>query len=158
MDDGLDVIMFGDDWGTQSASIVSPELFRRLFKPRYQKLMGPIKKAGRRIFFHSCGQLGELFDELLDLGINGLWPQITLHESTPHQLAACIANKVTVYLHPDRQKLIPFGTPAEIDAKVRGYCELYKKVGGGAIFHVEMENDSPWENVEALVKAIDQYR
>jgi hypothetical protein len=31
-------------------------------------------------------------------------------------------------------------------------------MNGGGIFHVEMENDAPWENVEALIRAIDRHR
>jgi len=155
---GVDVFVFGDDWGTQTSTIVSPDLFRKIFKLRYQKLMEPIRKAGRRIFFHSCGYLGEIFDELLDLGINGLWPQIRLHESSPGALDKCRERKVTIYIHPDRQRLIPLGTPAEIEAEIKWYAELYKKNGGGGIFYVEMENDAPFENVQALIRSIHKYR
>ena len=55
LDRDTDIIMFGDDWGTQSAPFFSPELFRRVFKPRYDRLMAPIRKAGKKIFFHCCG-------------------------------------------------------------------------------------------------------
>ena len=158
LDAGVDVVVFGDDWGTQNSTMISPELFRRVFKPRFKRLMDPIKAAGRRVFFHSCGYLGGIFDELLDLGINGLWPQIRLHESNPDMMAKCREHKVAIFIHPDRQNLIPLGTPAEIDAEIRRYAEFYKKNGGGAIFHVEMENDAPFENVKALVQAVHKYR
>jgi hypothetical protein len=155
---GVDVIVFGDDWGTQHSTLISPELFRKIFKPRYERLMDPIKKAGRRVFFHSCGHLGGIFDQMLELGIDGLWPQIGLHESSPETLAKCRKHRVAIFIHPDRQHLIPLGTPAQIDAEIRRYAEHYKKNGGGAIFHVEMENDAPFENVKALVQAIHKYR
>jgi hypothetical protein len=158
IDGGMDAVMFGDDWGTETSTTISPGLFRKLFKPRYEKLMKPIKNAGRKVFFHSCGHLGEIFDELAGLGIDCLWPQIRLHESDPHALAKCLEKKIAIYVHPDRQRLIPLGTPAEIDAEIRRYCEQYKKNGGGAIFHVEMESDTPFENVEALILAIHKYR
>ena len=55
---GADVIMCCDDWGTQTAPIISPELFRDVFKPRYAAMFAPIKAAGRKVFYHSCGTLG----------------------------------------------------------------------------------------------------
>jgi uroporphyrinogen decarboxylase len=158
MDAGADVIVFGDDWGTQTATIVSPALFRDAFVPRYRELMAPVKAAGRRVFFHTCGFLGGIFDELLDLGIDGMWPQIGLFDSDSRYAEMCRERKIAIYVHPDRQRLIPFGTPQEIDAAIRAYAEKYRRMNGGGIFHVEMENDAPWENVEALVRAIDCYR
>jgi len=158
IDAGADVIVFGDDWGTQTSTIVSPAMFRDVFKPRYERLFSPVKAAGLKVFFHTCGFLGGIFDALLDLGIDGLWPQIGLFEADPRYGEACRERKIAIYIHPDRQRLIPFGAPQEIDSAIRAYAERYHRQGGGGIFHVEMENDAPWENVEALVKAIDRYR
>jgi uroporphyrinogen decarboxylase len=155
---GVDVITFGDDWGTQSSTFISPPLFRKLFKPLYQKLMTPIKKAGRKVFFHSCGFLGEIFDELLDLGIDGLWPQITQSEKDPGFAVKCQSHRVAIYIHPDRQKLIPFGIPCDIEKSIQGCAESYKRCGGGGIFYVEIENDAPFDNVEALIKSIHKFR
>ncbi|MCK4990790.1 MAG: hypothetical protein KAS29_09905, partial [Bacteroidales bacterium] len=62
------------------------------------------------------------------------------------------------YIHPDRQQLIPLGTPAEIEKAIANYAEKYHKIGGGAIFYVEIENDAPFENVKALVESIHKYR
>ncbi|MEE4311483.1 MAG: uroporphyrinogen decarboxylase family protein [candidate division KSB1 bacterium] len=154
----VDVIVFGDDWGTQSSTIISPELFREIYKPRYATLMKPVKSAGKRIFFHSCGYLGHVLDDLLDLGINGLWPQIGQMENREDFLDLCVKNKLLIYIHPDRQQLIPRGTPDEIDSAIRNYAKRYHDIGGGAVFYIEIENDAPFKNVEALVKAVHRYR
>lgn len=154
---GADVIMFGDDWGTQTGQLVSLPLFREVFKPRYARLMAPIKQAGKRVFFHSCGKLGPIFDELLDLGIDGYWPQITLYDAEPFA-QKCREHRVAIYIHPDRQRLIPLGTPAEIDRRIREYAERYRRLGGGGILYVEIENDAPFANVQALIEAIHRHR
>jgi uroporphyrinogen decarboxylase len=158
IDAGIDVIMFGDDWGTQCAPIIPPGLFRKLFIPRYEKLMAPIHKAGRKVFFHCCGFLEGTLDELIGLGINGLWPQIGLFESNPSLFDKCIQNKVALYIHPDRQYLVPRGTPKEIKSAVKKYARKYHDAQGGGIFYVEIENDAPFENVKALVEAIHRWR
>ena len=158
IDAGVDVIMFGDDWGTQQAPLISPALFQSIFKPRYELLMAPIIKAGKKIFFHSCGFLGGVLDDLIDLGISGLWPQITLMESNPSLLEKCRRHKVTLYIHPDRQYLVPKGSPAEIETAIKNYAETYHALGGGGIFYIEIENDSPFEKVKTLIEAVHRWR
>ena len=116
-----------------------------------------IKKAGRRIFYHSCGNIGPIFDELAGLGIDGFWHQVALYDAEAFA-KKCKERRITVYIHPDRQRLIPLGTPKEIDRQIKTYADLYHKMGGGGILYVEMENDAPFENVEALVKAVHKYR
>jgi len=154
---GADGVFFGDDWGTQSAPIISPRLFREVFKPRYKALMEPIQRAGRAVCFHSCGFLGPLFDDLLELGMDVFWPQILRYDEDA-LLHKCKERRVTLYLHPDRQQLIPLGTPAEIEARIAAYCERFHEMGGGGILYVEIENDAPFDNVRALIEAVDKYR
>ncbi|NLG49931.1 MAG: hypothetical protein GX552_07470 [Chloroflexi bacterium] len=151
-----DAISFGDDWGTQKSQLVSTTLFRRIFKPLYRELFAQIKQAGKKVFFHSCGRLEALFDELLDLGIDGYWPQITCYGEDFPQV--CKQHGVAIYIHPDRQRLIPLGTPQEIDDAIHRYADIYHALGGGGIFYVEIENDAPFENVQALVEAVHRYR
>lgn len=158
LDAGADVIMFGDDWGTQCAPIIPPPLFRKLFVPRYARLMEPIHKAGKRVFFHCCGFMDGTLDELIGLGINGVWPQIGLFEANPVLFDKCADNRVTMYLHPDRQYLVPRGTPGEIEEAIKRYARRFHGLRGGGIFYVEIENDAPFENVKALVEAIDRWR
>ena len=158
IDADVDVFMFGDDWGTQISTVVSPAMFNDIFKPRYERLMSPIKKAGKRVFFHCCGFMGDIFHQLVDLDIDGLWPQIRLFEESPNFQEICREKHITLYIHPDRQRLIPRGTPEEIETTIKNYAEHYHAVGGGAIFYVEIENDAPFENVEALIKSIHRYR
>ncbi|MDA0747644.1 MAG: hypothetical protein O2954_14070 [bacterium] len=154
---GVDVVTFGDDWGTQTGQMISTDLFRRVFKLRYRRLMDRVRAAGRKVFFHSCGYLGEIFDELVDLGIDGFWPQITRYDPAvfPQRCKEC---GIAIYIHPDRQRLIPLGTPTEIDRAIREYADVYHKLGGGGIFYIEIENDAPFENVEALIESVDRYR
>lgn len=153
----VDVVTFGDDWGAQDAPLVSPEIFRQVFKPRYRELMQRIKKAGRKVFLHCCGCVGSLFEDFLELGIDGYWPQITRYD-LDELSTRCFAHRVAIYLHPDRQRLIPLGTPAEIEATIRAYAERYHRLGGGGIFYIEIENDAPFENVKALIEAVHRYR
>ena len=102
--------------------------------------------------------MGEIFDELVDLGIRGLWHQMNLYEEDKYLEQKCRDHKIAVFIHPDRQNLIPLGTPALISEYIRRKAEKYKNMGGGGIFYVEIEDDAPFENVLALFEAIDKYR
>jgi hypothetical protein len=154
---GVDVIMFADDWATQSGPMVSPSIFRSHFKPLYREMFEKVHAAGRKVFFHCCGDMGYVLDELLELGVDALWPQIGLYEGEdfPNRLRDA---GVTIFIHPDRQRLIPLGTHAQIRDAIARYAERYHRLGGGGIFYVEIENDAPFENVEALITSIDKYR
>ena len=157
-DAGADVIFFGDDWGTQTSSIIAPELFREVFLPRYRRLFSRVKNAGKKIFLHSCGSLSGVLRDFIDIGIDGLWPQIGFFEQDSELFELCETNQITLYIHPDRQHLIPLGTPDAIEQTVAFYSEKYHSLGGGGIFYVEIENDAPFENVERLILSIDTYR
>jgi len=155
---GTDVFVFGDDWGMQDSTLIPPESFRKIFKPHYRQLFQRIQKAGGLVFLHCCGFMGELLDEFIEMGIRGLWPQINLYEKDETFTSKCRKNLIATYIHPDRQKLIPLGTPEQISTYIRITAEKYKKLGGGGIFYAEIENDAPFENVKALLEAIHRYR
>ncbi len=154
---GVDAVMFADDWGTQNGQLISTDLFRTLFKPAYGKMFSRVRAAGKKIFFHSCGKLDALFDEMIELGVNVFWIQIPLYESDEF-FQKCKDRGVSLYIHPDRQNLIPLGTPDEIERKIKAYAETFHQLGGGGMFFIEMENDAPFENVKSLIESIYKYR
>ena len=154
---GVDAVKFMDDWGFQEIPIISLDHFRAVFRPRYERIFNVIRQAGLKIFFHSCGCLGPIFDELTDMGIGGIWHQANRVDMEPFA-EKCRKHKITAYLHPDRQQLIPFGTPEEIRTRIKQYADVYHRLGGGGIFYIEIEDDAPWANVEALVRAVHEFR
>lgn len=155
---GTDVYVFGDDWGTQTSTLISPEMFRDIFKPHYKRLFSHIQQHGGLVFLHCCGWMGELLDEFIELGVRGLWPQLNLYDTDDGFTQKCKNNKIAIYLHLDRQRLMPLGTPSEIREYVRRAADKYHALGGGGIFYVEIENDAPFENVQALIESIHEYR
>ena len=151
---GADVIMFGDDWGTQHGPMVSPAQFRSLFSPWYRRLFEAVKSGGAKVLFHSCGRLDGIFDEIADLEIDCIWHQVNCYDAAAFA-AECRRRRIAAFIHPDRQRLVPHGRPAEIREYIRAYADLYRS--GGGIFYVEIENDAPFENAEALIKAVHEF-
>lgn len=153
---GTDVVMFADDWGTQTSLLVAPKVFREIYKPRLRELMALVHGAGGKVFYHSCGAVHPLYRDLVEIGIDGLWHQIALYDAERFARKAA-ANRTVLFLHMDRQYLIPRGSPHEISAAVKRYADVHRGLGGGAILYVEIENDAPFQNVEALIRAVHRY-
>ena len=153
----VDCVTFGDDFGMQKNLIFSPEIFRSFFKPRYQRLMKPIKEAGIKIHFHSCGDVWDLLEDFKDMGVDSIWPQITAYDLKEFvkklrdlELAAAI--------HIDRANVMTSGTPDEVRRSLNACAEAFRPYEGGSWFYVEIDNGFPYENIVALVDEINKYR
>jgi uroporphyrinogen decarboxylase len=154
---GVDVIFFGDDWSSQQGPIISPDQFRRLFRPRLQPLFDAIHAAGAKVLVHCCGQMGALFDEFADMRFDCVWHQVNRYDAREFA-ARCRQHGIAAFIHPDRQNLVPRGTPDQIRQYIRDYADIYHGLNGGGIFYVEIENDAPFENAEALITAVHEFR
>ena len=68
-----DGIFLADDWGSQISLLISPDLWRELFKPSYKKIISKIKDSGVHVFFHSDGYIMDILPDFLGIGIDVLW-------------------------------------------------------------------------------------
>ncbi len=154
---GVDGVAFGDDFGTQEALLCSPDAWRRFFRPRYAALFEPIRRAGKRILFHSCGQISELLEDLADLGVDAIWPQLPAYDSA--RLARiCHDLHLAVELHPDRGELMQHGTPAQVRDYVLRLVDTFGTADGGSWLYLEVDPGFPWANVEALFNVARELR
>lgn len=68
-----DAIYHHDDWGSQTSSFLSPEMFRKFLLEPYQKIYGYYKANGvELIIHHSDSYLENMIPELIDAGID-IW-------------------------------------------------------------------------------------
>lgn len=70
LDAGVDAISFYDDWGSQRSLLISKPMWDKYFKERYRKQFAVIKERGKDIFFHSCGHVIAIIDDLIELGVD----------------------------------------------------------------------------------------
>jgi len=68
----VDAIGWSDDWGTQRATLISPALWRELFKPLYLDYIERIHAAGKFAFMHSDGHIFEIYEDLIELGVDAI--------------------------------------------------------------------------------------
>lgn len=152
-----DMIAFGDDLGTANAMMIAPATFRRFLKGRYRSLFAPAVRAGRRVLFHCCGRFEPVMEDLREVGVDAIWPQLPLYDH--RELARrCRDLGLAVQLHPDRGDLMQRGTPARIRDYVLRLVEEFDAGRGGAWLYLEIDPGFPWENVEALFLAAMELR
>ncbi len=64
--DAVGIYRFGDDLGYKSATMISPEMLRKYVFPWQKKVVDIAHRAGKPFLLHSCGQLKDVMDDLID--------------------------------------------------------------------------------------------
>ena len=67
-------IYITSDLGYKGRTIISPRMFRELFKPGIKKFCRRVHQLGGKVMFHSCGYVGEVLPDLVEAGIDALHP------------------------------------------------------------------------------------
>lgn len=154
---GADVIVFGDDYGTERSLIMSPETWRRFIKPRLKRTFQAAANAHIDIHFHSCGLITPIISDLQEIGVTSIWPQLPAYNM--EELAKyCRELGLAVEVHTDRANTMTYGTPEQVRELVKREFDTFKMHDGGAWFYIEADNGFPYANLEALVEAVAQYR
>lgn len=154
---GADGIAIGDDYGTERGMIMSPECWRRFFKPRLAYMIKPAIDAGLDIHFHSCGKIMPILEDLSEVGITSIWPQLPAYNMK--ELADyCRKLGLAVAIHTDRARTMTYGKPEDVRELVKREFDTFKMMDGGSWFYVEADNGFPFENIEALVTTIAKWR
>jgi hypothetical protein len=140
----VDALNFMDDWGAQQRLLISPKQWRRIFKPLYKTYVDIAHAHGKKIFMHSDGFIFDIYPDLIEIGVDAINSQLFCMDI--EKIGELYAGKITFWGEIDRQHLLPYATPAEIDAAVRRvYRALYR--GGGVIAECEFGSGARPENV-----------
>lgn len=160
--DVVDVVAEGDDYGTQTSQLMSPESFRSLMKPRLVQLCTRIRELAPEaaLFFHSCGSVRELIPDFIEAGIHILNPvHVTATGMEPTQLKRDFGSDLVFWGGGvDTQGILPSGTPQQVKDDVRRNVEALAP-GGGYVFNTihNIQPDVPPENIVAMVEALREY-
>lgn len=150
----IDGMRFGDDWGQQRGLIMGPVLWRRYIKPRVARLYGLVKSSGKRVFIHSCGQIEELFPDLIEAGVdvfNPFQPEVMDVESVKSRYGS----RLTFFGGISTQKTLPYGTEAQVREETKRLIQRIGKEGGyiAAPAH-DIPKDAKPENIAAMIEVL----
>lgn len=156
--DSIDVILFGDDLGSQNGPQISPAMYRRYFQPRHARMWQRAKElTGVKVMLHCCGGVRALLGDLIAAGLDATNPvQITCAGMDARELKAEFGDRLTFWGGGcDTRHVLPCGTPAEVRRHVRQQVATLRP-GGGFVFQ-QVHNilaGVPAENIIAMFDAV----
>ena len=129
--DRLDVFGLGDDFAGNFGLLISPETWRRLFKPLYAKWLAMAKARDLHTFLHCCGNIVEVLPDLIDSGLDA-WQTVQTH--LPGQGARRIKREFGQHLTfiggIDTTNVLSYATPEQVRQHVRQQIRLLGEGGG----------------------------
>jgi uroporphyrinogen decarboxylase len=155
----IDIILFGDDFGSNQGPMLSPEMYREFYKPFHRKMWKRVKElADVKIQLHSCGSVEPLLDDLIDAGLDMINPvQISARDMDPVTLKQKYRGSLTFWGGGcDTQRILPFASPGEVFRHVREQLGLWGHEGGYVFQQVHnIMADVPPENIVAMFEAVN---
>jgi len=147
----IDAVYFGDDWGQQRGLQMGPKLWRRFIYPVLQRMYSSVHQAGKFVFIHSCGDVDELFDDLIKIGVNCFNP----FQPEVMDVMALLTNyrgRLAFHGGLSTQRTLPYGTVVDVVAESRRLLDHGR--AGGYIFAPahDVEGDVPLANMLAFIQ------
>jgi hypothetical protein len=154
------VFLCGTDFGTQTSSFCSTETFDELYLPWYKKMTDWIHEHTTwKTFKHSCGAVEPFMDSFIRAGIDIINPvQINASGMDPKTLKQKYGEKLVFWGGGiDTQKVLPFGTPSQVEAQVIELCDIFSK-DGGFVFNTihNIQANVPVENIVAIFTGLEK--
>ena len=147
----VDGVLMMDDWGTNRALLISPAMWRDVFKPLYRDYCAMIHDAGKHAFFHTDGHTEAIYGDLIEVGMDAINSQLFCMDI--EELGRRYRGRVTFWGEIDRQHVLPFGTPDDVRQAVLRVRRALDGGHGGVIAQCEWGKHNPRENIEAMFDA-----
>jgi uroporphyrinogen decarboxylase len=150
---GADGFYFADDWGSKTAMIFSPRMWRRFIKPRLAICYQRVKQHGGIVGQHSDGQVLAIFPDLIEVGLDVFNPlQPSLYDLA--EIKQRYGDRLAFYGGVDEDRTLAFGTPGEVRTEVFARAEQMGR-GGGYILQSShtILDDVPLPNIIAYIEA-----
>lgn len=145
----VDAIYYGDDWGSQKNLLISPELWRELFKPYYVELINCAHRNNLSVIFHSCGAVTKIVGDLIEIGVDVIHPlQASCNDHS--YLAKEFGKDLTIMGGLDVQRELITGNKDQIKKSLYNFVEIFSKYNCGILLSPTntIVPDTPIENIQ----------
>jgi uroporphyrinogen decarboxylase len=152
----VDVVQHNEDLGSQQGPMMSPALFRRLYKPRLRRLVEAIKRqTGARLYLHSCGSVYRFIPDLIECGFDILNPvQVNAAEMDSARLKREFGKALSFWGGGCDPVVMGTGTVQQVRDEVKRRIQDLAPGGGfifGSIHNIQAQ--VPPENIVAMFDA-----
>jgi uroporphyrinogen decarboxylase len=157
----VDVILTADDLGVQRGLMMSPDVYRKLIKPRHARYFELIHAMSpAKVLFHTCGSVVDIMGDLVDIGVDVLHPvQVTARGMDPETLKREWGEVMAFWGAIDTQRTLCQGSVEEVRSEVEQRIEVLGRGGGyvlGAVHNIQP--DVPVDNIVAMYEHARAYR
>jgi uroporphyrinogen decarboxylase len=149
----------GDEVGNGQSMLLSPEQWRTFYKPHLQRVWAVAKRRGLRTYYHCCGCLRPVFEDLVEIGMD-LWDMAPsyVHGNDLAEMKRLYGQQVTFVGGVDQPNVLRAGTPQQVADEVRLRLDQLAP-GGGLLLGPSqaITDDCPVENVVTMYETARQY-
>ncbi len=152
------VFICGTDFGTQDSQFCSTDTFNELYAPYYKRINQWIhKNTGWKTFKHSCGSVEPFMNVFIEAGFDIINPvQVNARDMVPEHLKKEYGKHLVFWGGGiDTQKVLPFGTPRQVEEEVLHACKVFGDQGGFVFNTVHnVQANVPAENLVAMIETL----
>ena len=151
---GVDIIRFGDDIVSQTGRLMDKAIYDKFFKWRMKKIFLAAKDVNPDIliFYHCCGKVEDVIDDLIETGIEIINP-IQPECNNLRMINEKYKDKLSFWGAIGIQSVLTKGSPSDVRSKVRETIDILGKDGGYVLAPAHILDPSvPWENVMAFIE------
>lgn len=121
----IDILFFGNDYGTQQSLLLSVDMWRKFFKKPTEMMTELGHQYGLKVAMHSCGAVSELIPELIECGIDCLNPiQVTAKGMDPVELKKQFGKDIVFFGGIDLNEVIMKGTEKQVRDETRRIVDV----------------------------------
>jgi len=158
---GVDAIWFGEDLGSQTSTLISPDDWRKRFKPRHKRMIETLRKENREliVIMHSDGAVAPLIDDFIEIGIDVYNPvQPNVAGSDPQELKERYGEKISFFGGIDQQSLLPSGDIQMIRDDIKTRIGILGRNRGYLLApaHI-LQPDVETSTIEEMIKAAIEF-
>jgi uroporphyrinogen-III decarboxylase len=150
-----DVVMCGDDYGYNSGLRMPAKDWRNFIKPILANYVKIVHDGNAKFILHSCGDLREIFADLVEMGIDGV--QALQPKYNDLKMYREKYPKFALLGTIDDSDVLKYESPEFIRSSVKENIKLLGKKGGYVPGPTNFLLDQPPENVVVLFKAIQEF-
>lgn len=157
----VDIVGCSDEFAGQDRLSISPRMYRALVKPHQKRLFDAIRaRTHAKVWMHSSGNIYPLIPDLIEMGLDILNP---VHVSCTDmgdtvRLKREFGRELAFWGAIDTQRVLAFGTPAEVRDEVRWRIDDLAPGGGYVVSSIQnIPNGTPPENVCAMFETALEY-